>query len=357
VRAAAWPLIRDDLGLSYVEVGVVLAIPGFVGSAIEPIVGLVGDTRYRRSVVIASGIAFALSVALTAGALGFWSLLLALVIGNPATSGFVSLSQATLMDLAPARRERLMAWWTLAGSFGYVGGPVLLAAALFVGAGWRGVFAGLAVAAVALTFAARALPRARGRAVASPLHALRDAFRAAGRREVLRWLVVLKAADLLLDVFHGFLALYLVDVAGVGAAEAGVAVGVWTAAGLVGDALLIPLLSRVDGARYLRLSALMAIPAYSSFLLVDAFGWKLVLLALLGLLNSGWYAIPKAGLYHALPDRSGTAIAVSGFAGLVHSAVPALVGVAAGAIGLGSTMWVLLAAPLSLILLVPRRPG
>jgi MFS transporter, FSR family, fosmidomycin resistance protein len=356
VRAAAWPLIRDDLGLSYVEVGLVLAIPGLVGSAIEPVVGVVGDTRHRRNVVIASGVTFALSVALTAGALGFWSLLLALVIGNPATSGFVSLSQATLMDLAPDRRERLMAWWTLAGSFGYVGGPVLLAAALLVGAGWRGVFAGLAVAAVALTFAARALPRPRALPVASPLHALRDAVRAAGRREVLRWLVVLKAADLLLDVFHGFLALYLVDVAGVDPAEAGFAIGVWTAAGLVGDALLIPLLSRVRGARYLRLSAFLAIPAYSSFLLADAFGWKLVALALLGLLNSGWYAIPKAGLYQALPDRSGTAIAVSGVAGFFSSAVPALIGVAAGAVGLGPTMWVLLAAPLSLILLVPRRP-
>jgi MFS transporter, FSR family, fosmidomycin resistance protein len=354
-RAAAWPLIREDLGLSYAEIGLVLAIPGFIGSALEPAVGVLGDTRRRRAVVIASGAAFTLSVALSAGAVGFWSLLVALAIGNPATGGFVSLSQATLMDLAPGRRERLLAWWTLAGSFGYVGGPVLLGAALLAGAGWRGVFAALAVVALALTLAARALPEGLGSGASSPLRAFVDAVAAVRRPDVLRWLVVLKAADLLLDVFHGFLALYLVDVVGVGAGEAGLGVAVWTTAGLAGDAALIPLLSRVRGARYLRASALLAIPAYSAFLLVDSYGWKLALLAALGLLNSGWYAIPKAGLYDALPGQSGTAVAVSGVASLVHSAVPALIGFAAGAIGLGTTMWVLLAAPVALVVLVPRR--
>jgi FSR family fosmidomycin resistance protein-like MFS transporter len=355
VRAAAWPLIREDLGLSYAEIGLVLAIPGFVGSALEPAVGVLGDTRRRRAIVVVSGAAFAVSVALTAGAVGFWSLLLALVVGNPATSGFVSLSQATLMDVAPDRRERLMAWWTLAGSFGYVGGPVLLTVGLFIGVGWRGVLVALAVAAVGLTVAARLLPVGTGSASGSPMRAFRDAVAAARDRDVLRWLVVLKASDLLLDVFHGFLALYLVDVVGVGAAEAGLGVAVWTGAGLVGDAALIPVLSRIRGVQYLRATALAAIPVYAGFLLMDAFVWKLVLLALLGLLNSGWYAIPKAGLYQALPGRSGTAVAVSGVAGLVHSAVPALLGAAAGAVGLGATMWVLIAAPVALILVAPRR--
>jgi MFS transporter, FSR family, fosmidomycin resistance protein len=354
VRAAAWPLIRDDLGLSYAEIGLVLALPGLAGSALEPLVGVLGDTRWRRAVVVGSGGVFTLSVVLTAGAAGFWTLLLALAIGNPATSGFVSLSQATLMDLAPERRARSMAWWTLAGSFGYVGGPLLLGACVAAGLGWRGALLVLAVTAAMLTAASARVPVPAVEAV-SPLRALRAAAAAVRSGRVLRWLFVLKAADLLLDVFHGFLALYLVDVAGVGVAAAGLGVAVWTGAGLVGDAALIPLLRRVPGTRYLRASAALAIPAYAAFLLVEPFGWKLVLLAALGLLNSGWYAIPKAGLYEALPGRSGSAVAVSGAAGLVHAATPALLGAAAGAVGLGATMWVLLAAPLALLLLVPRR--
>jgi MFS transporter, FSR family, fosmidomycin resistance protein len=353
VRAAAWPLIRDDLGLSYAEIGLALAIPGLLGSALEPMVGILGDTPRRRAVVVGSGAVFTLSVALTAGATGFWTLLIALAVGNPAASGFVSLSQAALMDFSPVRRERLMAWWTLAGSLGYVGGPLLLAVALALGAGWRGALLILVLGAAVLTAAARRVPDPPR---VSPVRvALRGVVSALRERDVVRWLVVLKAADLLLDVFLGFLALYLVDVAGTSPGAAGLAVAVWTGAGLLGDAALIPMLGLVSGRTYLRVSAVVAAPAYASFLLVDGFDFKLVLLAVLGFANAGWYAIPKAALYEALPGRSGTAVAVSGFAGLAHSGIPALLGAAAGAFGLAAVMWALILAPAAIVVLVPRR--
>ena len=174
-------------------------------------------------------------------------------------------------------------------------------------------------------------------------------------RTVLRWLALLEAADLLLDVFHGFLALYFVDVAGAGAVEAALAVAVWTGAGLVGDAALLWLLRRVSGLRYLRASALAALAVYPAFLGIPSQPAKLVLLALLGLLNSGWYALPKAGLYSALPGESGTAVAVAGVGGLAGACVPAALGFLAQAVGLGPTMWLLLIAPLALVLGVPRR--
>ena len=47
---------------------------------------------------------------------------------------------------------------TLAGSFGYVAGPVLIAVALWLGLGWRGPLALLALAALPLTVAASRLP-------------------------------------------------------------------------------------------------------------------------------------------------------------------------------------------------------
>jgi FSR family fosmidomycin resistance protein-like MFS transporter len=78
------------------------------------------------------------------------------------------------------------------------------------------------------------------------------------------------------------------------------------------------------------------------------------LLALLGLLNSGWYAIPKAGLYSALPGRSGTAIAVGSVTGFVGGLIPLAIGLLAGLVGLGPTMWLLLLAPLALLVGLPR---
>ena len=332
-----------------------LAIPGFIGSALDPLVGVLGDGGRRRALLVVGGLAFALSAALTAASVGFWTLLVALLIANPATGAFVSLSQATLMDLEPARRERNMAWWTLAGSVGYVAGPVVLAAAVWLGIGWRGVSLVLALATLPLVASVHRLPRAAARARESVAAAILRALGELRRREVLRWVLLLEAADLLLDVFHAFLALYLVDVAGFDPVDAALGVAMWTGAGLVGDALLVPLLARVGGHRYLRASAVGTLVVYPAFLVIDSAVATLVLLGALGLLNSGWYAIPKAGLYTALPGRSGTAVAVGGAGGLLGSAIPFALGFLAEEVGLAATMCVLLLAPVALLALVPRR--
>ena len=327
-----------------------LALPSLVGCLLDPLIGAVGDTRFRRTFVVAGGAAFAASIALVAGASGFWALLVALLVANPASGAFVGLSQATLMDLLPAERERSMARWTLAGSFGYVGGPLLLSAALWAGLGWRAALGGLAVLAVPLALAARRTPTIDAAESQSFVGSLRSSLAALRRSEVLRWLAVLEAADLLLDVFHGFLALYLVDVARLDPGAAAIGVAVWTGAGLAGDWLLLHLLRRVDGLRYLRTSALLSLAVYPAFLVVPSPAGKLVLAALLGLLNSGWYAIPKARLYEALPGKSGAAVAVGGIAGLAGAAVPLVLGAAAESFGLGATMWILLVAPVALLL-------
>jgi FSR family fosmidomycin resistance protein-like MFS transporter len=336
-------------------VGLVLAIPGFVGSVLDPFVGVVGDTPRRRALLVAGGIGFAVSAGLSSAAVGFTTLLVALVVGNPASGAFVSLAQATLIDLDPSSRERTMARWTLAGSFGYVGGPLVVAGALAAGAGWRVPLGGLAVCAVPLIVSARSFPtplRAETSSVRSGLVEVASALR---QTAVLRWLALLESADLLLDVFQGFLALYLVDAASFDPRVAAAGVAIWTGAGLIGDWLLLVALRRLEGTSVLRATAFAALAVYPTFLLAHGAGAKLMLLAALGLLNSGWYAIPKAGLYAALPGRSGAAVAVGGVAGTVGSCVPLVLGFVASSIGLGATMWVLLLAPVAIVALVPRR--
>ncbi len=325
-----------------------LAVPGIVGCVLDPLVGAAGDTRFRRAVLVVGGAVFAAAAALAAGAPGFLALLVALVVANPASGAFVSLAQATLMDLLPGERERSMARWTLAGAFGYVGGPLLLAAALWLGFGWRAALAGLAVVAVPLAVSARRTPRIAPPEPRSLATSIRASLAALRRRDVLRWLATLEAADLLLDVFHGLLALYLVDVARLDPSAAAIGVAVWTGASLVGDWLLLAVLRRMDGLRYLRWSALAALACYPAFLLAPSPGAKLTLAAVLGLLNSGWYAIPKARLYEALPGQSGAAIAVGGIGGLVGAVVPLVLGVVASSVGLQPTMWILVLAPVVL---------
>lgn len=341
--------------MSYPEIGLALAIPGFVGSALDPLVGAAGDTARRRWLIVVGGLTFAASAALTASADGFWLLLGALLLGNPATGAFVSLAQATLMDAEPQARARNMARWTLAGSCGYVGGPLLLVVAMRTGIGWRGAIAVLAAAALPFAFAALCFPSTRPDGTPSLGRAMREALAAVRRGEVLRLLLLLESADLLLDGFHGFVALYLVYGAGQTRSAAALGVAVWTAAELVGTWLLLPALRRLEAPRILRATALASLAAYPAFLLLPGSMPKLGLLGALGLLTSSWYAIPKAWLYDALPGRSGAAVAVGGFGGLAGAAVPLLLGFLAGSVGIATTMWLLLLAPVALLALVPRR--
>lgn len=363
-REAAWPLIRADLGLSYAQIGLLLSVPNVVGNLIEPFLGILGDVWQRRVLVLGGGAVFAGALLFSALSPTFDLLLVSFVLFYPASGAFVSLSQATLMDLAPARREQNMARWTFAGSLGVVVGPLALAAAGGLALGWRDLFAGFAGLTVVVLFLAWRIPHARfGRpAEGAPAFSLRlvgqglsAALPALRRREVWRWLILLECSDLLLDVLLGFLALYMVDIAGVSMAQAAAAVAVWTGVGLLGDLLLIPLLERVRGVNYLRVSAAVELILFPAFLLAPGFGIRLALLAGLGFFNAGWYAILQAGLYAAMPGQSGTAMAVKNVSGLFAGLLPLALGLVAQQFGLQTAMWLLLLGPL--VLLIGLRRG
>jgi FSR family fosmidomycin resistance protein-like MFS transporter len=336
-----------------VAIGVLITVPDVIGSLVQPLLGLVGDTGRRRPVVLAGGVAFAVSLTLVAAADGFAALLIAFAVFSPASGAFVSLAQATMMDDAPDGRDRAMALWVLAGSVGAVAGPLLLAGALHLGTEWRAVMLGLAALTVPVWLLALRIRFRSGRERALR-HVARDALRSLRRGAVWRWLILLELTDLLGDVLLGFLALYFVDVAGTSAVTAAVAVTVLAVSGLVGDALLVPVLRRVDGVRVLRWSAAAVLVVFPAFLLVPRVGEKLVLLSVLGALRAGWYAIPQARLFDEFHGASGTAVAISDLGGLATRVVPIGVGVLAQHLGLETALWVGVAAPLSLLVGLPR---
>jgi FSR family fosmidomycin resistance protein-like MFS transporter len=362
-REAAWPLIRDDLGLSYVQVGLLLSVPHLVGHFVELLLGILADVWDRRVIVLGGGAAFALALVMMGSSNGFLLLLASLILLSPASGAFVGLSQATLMDSDAARHESNMARWTLFGSLGLVTGPLALGAAAALGAGWRGLFLAFALLALALLKLASRFPFATNatRDAGSVTPALgggvRRAFAAIRRREVLRWLLLLQFSDLMLDVLNGFLALYFVDVVGVTESRAGIAIAVWAGVGLAGDFLLIPLLDRVRGLRYLRLSALLVSLLYPAFLLAPGFAAKLVIVGMLGVLNAGWYSILKAQLYSSMPGLSGTVMSVGSLFGLAGGMMPLALGVVAEHAGLQATLWLLLTGPIALLVGIPRRQG
>lgn len=184
---------------------------------------------------------------------------------------------------------------------------------------------------------------------------VRDAFLALRRGEVLRWLVLLQFSDLMLDVLLGFLALYFVDVSGLKAGQAALGIAVWSGLGLLGDFLLIPLLERVRGLNYLRLSVLIELLLFPAFLLMRDLVVKFILLGLLGFFNSGWYAILKGRLYSSMPGQSGTVMTLDNVFGLLGKLLPFGIGLAAQFFGLRLAMWLLILGPIVLLIGLPRK--
>ena len=380
-KSAALPLVKHGLSLSYVQIGLLSAVPLIAGSLLELPVGVISGTgARRRRFILAGGLVFIGSVLAAGLAPEFAALLVALTIFFPASGAFVSLSQSALMDSATDRQAQQMARWTLAGSAGAVTGPLLVAAVLAVGGSWRLAFAAcaacsflawLAVAATGPPDLARGSEAIGSEPGAGPA-GTRDGAPAEDesgwpgwrlatsivrRSGALRWLLLLEVSDLLLDVFTAFLALYLVEAVHATPSVAALGVGVRLGAGLAGDVVLTQLLARLDSHRVLRASVWLTLGLLPAFLLVPGIGAKLMLLAALTLATAPWYPVLKAELFGSLPGRSGLAVSLSSASGLAGGLGPLAVGLLAQEFGLNWAMAALCVAPVIMLLLVLPAGG
>ena len=346
-KSAALPLIRRDLGLSYGQIGLLESAPLLLGSVMElPLGILAGHGRRRRRAVLLGGLLFVLTLIGAAAARSFAGLLAAFVLFFPASGAFVSLTQSALMDADAGRREQHMARWELAGSAGALAGPVLVIAVLAAGGGWRSAYLALAAAAAAAWAGVARNPPADPQPTSpSRFTTVRRVLGTVRQPGVVRWLVLLQVSDLLLDVFTGFLALYLVAVAHATPAQAAVAVAIRLGAGLAGDAVLIRALNHFPGLSVLRVSAAVAAVLFPAFLLAGGLVPKLLLLGCLSLVTAPWYPVLQAELYGSLPDDSGVVVSLSSAAGLLGGAVPLTIGLLAQRFGLAWALACLAIAP------------
>lgn len=354
---AALPLIRDSLSLSYAQIGLLFTIPMLVGMVAESLMGLVADGKHRRTLILGGGIGFIVSLFLVSISTEFYMLLFAFCLFNPSSGAFVGLSQAALMDVDPTRHEQNMARWTFIGAIGVFAGPLLLGVVMAATGNWRHGYYVLMVIGLVLWIAASRARFAKAVEVEPPesmAAGLREALRALRNWNVTRWLVLLVFSDFMLDVLGGFTALYFVDVVGTSEADAGIALAVWSGVGLVGDLLVIPLLERVRGLTYLRVSAGINLLLYPAFLLVPGYLPKLILIAALGFTNAGWYSVLAGRLYTSMPGRSGLVLTVSNVTTVFSALIPLALGATADTFGLLTALWLLILGPIVLIIALPR---
>lgn len=366
ISGVVLPAQRSDLLLGYDQVGLLLGLPHLINTFIEPVLLILGDTRMRKRLVVGGGLLLALSLLMTAVSNSFGWLLLAAILYFPASGAFVTLAQATLMDLHPGRESQMMARWVISGSLANLAGPLFAAGLFALGFSWRTSFLIQAILVLGLTllnarvrfplnssFDSRNSPDLKC-AVLAEVKRLGGGLKiAVTDRVLMRWILLLQISDLMLDIYTSYTALYFMDVVGLSETQTSLLLSLFMGAGLVSDMVVVYLLERYPGRRVVRFSAGLIAILYPTWLLVSGPGHKIFLIMLIKLFTLGWYTILKGESYAALPDLKGTVLAIDSLAGVLGGMLAWLVGWMAGRIGLQSAMWLLWVGPLGLLLFMP----
>ncbi|GAB3437818.1 MFS transporter [Actinophytocola sediminis] len=151
--------IKQDIGLSYVEAGVLLALYPGIGLLATPL-GVVVDHVSRRVMAAVGGIGYGAGLCLFATAGGFWVLFTAVVIMGLAGDAMVRAVEVALVEVTGDNVEPALARSNLLAAVGDLIGPLLLFGALGTGLGWRAAFfaAGGLMIAYGLLLASQPLP-------------------------------------------------------------------------------------------------------------------------------------------------------------------------------------------------------
>jgi FSR family fosmidomycin resistance protein-like MFS transporter len=158
------------------------------------------------------------------------------------------------------------------------------------------------------------------------------------------------------DVLFSYLALYFVDVGRASESQAGIAVTVWLAMGLITDFLFIPFIDRQrDSMKFLRITALMELFAFAIFLITPGFIPKLIVVIAVNLFNTGWYPILQGRLYSSLPGQSASVMAIGSVTAPLAKFFTFLIGFLADQVGLQTAIWILLFGPIALLIGLPRQ--
>ncbi len=346
--------LREDVGLSYAQAGLVLAALS-LGGTVGIVFQVAADYVSRRWLAALGALAYGGAMIAFGLADTFLMLFAAAFVWGAASDAFVHGCEVALVDLAgddlPRVLGRVNAW----SAVGDLLAPLTLAVAAALGYGWRGLFlaGGGLMLAYGLWLASQRFrpPHRREGEVRPALDLL--ALITDGR--VLLLAVIMGLFGLLDEPLLAFLIAYLDQIAGYGA---GLAVILSTGAlvgGLFGHGLAGRLIPPEAPGRVLTPAAI----AVALSLPVMAFGPQAWLIVAGGLI----FGFSGAVLYTALqslvltlrPGQAGSTAAAVSAIGLAGAAFPALVGWVSDAWGLAAGLGLYAAVPALLLVLILTR--
>jgi predicted MFS family arabinose efflux permease len=327
--------IRADVHLTYAQAGFLLFLYPGIGLLTTPF-GVLVDRANRKLLVALGGVGYGVGLCLFAAAGSFWTLTVAVIVMGTLGDLLVQAAEVSLVEVAGDNVEPALARANLLAAVGDLAGPLLLAAALWSGLGWRAAFwaAGVAMAAYGIVLATRPLPRpSPPEEEQSALSALWTV--AKDRRVIVAGLLVavVVAFD---DTFIGFAMAYLISDHGLSPVVATVATG----AGMAGGVAAAAWASRTTGRRVsLRTCAIVLAAGVFLLLAFPTAPTAAVAMALVGAaVNLAWIIL-QARYMTLRPGQVGTTSAVAEAVSQIGVTTPLITGVLADQTGLGPAMW------------------
>lgn len=355
--AGAIAPIRDDIGLTYAQAGIVLtALPagGILGHGF----GIAADYVDRRW--LASGGAFVQAVCLAGFALADSFLLLVVVsfLWGMSTDAFVQGCEVALVDLYHDQLAPTLARVNAFGAVGDLLGPLTLAAAAAVGVGWRSVFLGAAVLmalyGVWLVLQRFPPPRPPESEEHTPLRGILAVLR---DPRVILLALVSGLFGVLDEPFWGFTIVYLEQERDVSAGIATLLVAVGVTGGLLGF-LAVGNVSRRLAPRAILLMFSAAVGVgVAGLIAVPLMPIQAVAAFVFGFAGAVFYSVLQATILGMRAGQAGTTSAVVSTIGLLGLAFPPLVGAVADGAGLAAGMTLYALVPAAMLLLLVISPS
>lgn len=338
----------------------VFTLPQVVSSLVEPPLLLWAARRphARRGFVVggllAMGLAYA-AAGLVNHPLVFASVSAIAFIGSGVG---VNLAQVTLVDAAPDRREALMARWTLLGTLGDLGTPLLLFALGLLACDYHQAFflVGSFTLLHALILFGRRFPTVTSDPEADEeaevsIGALRD-------RRTWLWLIVATLCSLLDEVFVALATLHLDARFHLSLGMRSLLLTACTAVEAAGLVMTELALARgADGRRLLRLAASLTLGALLTWIFADQVGLSAAALLVLGLTSAPLWPLAKAQAFATRPKQSAAIEAASSLLGWLELVFPLLLGWVADRTSLTTALLLLSLQPFTVFMATLSKSG
>lgn len=248
VIPSAMPLIKENLGLTFAEVGLLTLVIQLTSSILQPLVGLAVDKK-RHPAALSVGMLFTLAgVWLLAGSTGFYAALVAVALTGCGSAIFHPECVRIAQSASGGKKGLAQSVFQVGGNLGFAVGP--LATAVIILPYGQGNIAWFALAAACAAVVLFFIGRAGERLAAAAAKKVKSAVKRtdAERKHLVFVVGLLLVLMFSKQIYHAslgnFLTFYVMDKFGVTMAGAQYVLFAFLAAGAVGTLLGGPMTDR-----------------------------------------------------------------------------------------------------------------